>query len=591
MKKMNLTTSEAERLQEMTVENLKHLIDVARGDEQGDILLKNGRLIDLFSGEVRPANVIIHGAQIAGVGQTYTEGKVLIDLAGKYLLPGLIDGHVHVESSLVTISEFARAVLPHGTTAVVIDPHEMANVLGLAGIEYMLKASETVPLDVFVMVPSCVPATLLETAGASLGEEEIAQALGHNRVIGLGEMMNFPGVIFGVPEVLSKLVVSQKAGVIIDGHAPRIGGSELTAYVAAGVESDHECTKKEEALEKLSLGMRVMIREGSAAKNLADLLPVVNDFNSRRCFFVTDDRHPADLRQEGHIDHILRKAVSLGLDPVRAIQMATLNPAEYFGLRGRGAIGPGCLADLIVVSDLKEFRVDTVIKSGQVVVREGRLTVDVPSYSTEAVLNTVHLPTLSEESFQIEAKGGKARVIGLVEDQIVTKHLVQEVRTEGRMVVSDPEGDILKLAVVERHKGTGNIGLGLVRGFGLKKGALASSMAHDSHNIIVVGSEDSDMVCAVQEVGKMGGGFVTVSDGSVLASLPLPVAGLISDEPLEKVCQGLDRLHRAAKDLGTKIESPFTTLSFLALPVIPELKLTDKGLVDVNTFQIVDLFE
>lgn len=576
---------------DISVEDLKRRITVARGDEPGDLLLKNARLVDVFCGEVRESHVVVSGAFIAGIGESYTEGKQVLDLQGKYLLPGFIDGHVHVESSHVTLSEFARAVVPRGTTAVVIDPHEIANVLGLNGIEYMLKASEGIPLDVFVMVPSCVPATLLETAGASLGEDEIAQALKYDRVLGLGEMMNFPGVIFGTPEVLGKLVISSKSGVVIDGHAPRVAGPELNAYVTAGIGSDHECTTREEAEPKLRLGMRLMIREGSAAKNLAELLPVINASTSRRCLFVTDDRHPEDLRVEGHMDHILQKAVSLGLDPVMAVQLVTLHPAEYFGLKRRGAVAPGYIADLVVVDDLKEFHVETVLKSGQIVAQEGLIKSDIPFYSSDTVFESVHLPPLSEDSFRIEANGSKARVIGLIENQIVTRHLVQDVKTELGTIVSDPEEDVLKVAVIERHSGTGNIGLALVNGFGLKKGALASSVAHDAHNVIVVGVDDGDMVRAVQEIGRMGGGFVVVSDRDVGASLPLPVAGLMSDQPLETVCEGLDRVHQAARDLGVRLDSPFTTLSFLALPVIPELKVTDQGLVDVNTFQIVDLFE
>ncbi|UCE17914.1 MAG: adenine deaminase [Gemmatimonadota bacterium] len=576
---------------DISVEDLKRRITVARGDEPGDLLLKNARLVDVFCGEVRESHVVVSGAFIAGIGESYTEGKQVLDLQGKYLLPGFIDGHVHVESSHVTLSEFARAVVPRGTTAVVIDPHEIANVLGLNGIEYMLKASEGIPLDVFVMVPSCVPATLLETAGASLGEDEIAQALKYDRVLGLGEMMNFPGVIFGTPEVLGKLVISSKSGVVIDGHAPRVAGPELNAYVTAGIGSDHECTTREEAEAKLRLGMRLMIREGSAAKNLAELLPVINASTSRRCLFVTDDRHPEDLRVEGHMDHILQKAVSLGLDPVMAVQLVTLHPAEYFGLKRRGAVAPGYIADLVVVDDLKEFHVETVLKSGQIVAQEGLIKSDIPFYSSDTVFESVHLPPLSEDSFRIEANGSKARVIGLIENQIVTRHLVQDVKTELGTIVSDPEEDVLKVAVIERHSGTGNIGLALVNGFGLKKGALASSVAHDAHNVIVVGVDDGDMVRAVQEIGRMGGGFVVVSDRDVGASLPLPVAGLMSDQPLETVCEGLDRVHQAARDLGVRLDSPFTTLSFLALPVIPELKVTDQGLVDVNTFQIVDLFE
>lgn len=577
--------------QDVTVQALKHLVAVARGEQRGDLLLEGGRLVDVFSGEVREANVLIHEDRIAGVGRQYTEAEEIHHLRGAYLLPGLIDGHVHVESSHITIAEFARAVLPHGTTSIVIDPHEIANVLGVRGIDYMLEASQAIPLTVFLVVPSCVPATSLETAGAVLEEREIAEALHHDRVVGLGEMMNFPGVISGVPEVLGKLVVAHQAGVTIDGHAPRVGGSELNAYVAAGVKSDHECTTREEAEEKLRLGLWIMIREGSAAKNVADLLPIVTDSTERRCLFVTDDRDPEDLCREGHIDHVLRRAVSLGLDPVQAIRMVTLNPAEYFSLKARGAIAPHYIADLAVVDDIQDFRVTTVIKSGHVVFKDGRITQDIPSYESNTVRNTVHLPAFNGESLRLEARGSKARVIGLVEDQIITRHLIQEVLSRNGMVVSDPSRDVLKMAVVERHRGTGNIGLGLVHGFGLQKGAIASSVAHDSHNVIVVGVHDSDMVCAVQEIGKSGGGFVVVSDGEVTASLPLPIAGLMSDQPLEKVCEGLRTLNHEAKKLGVKRENPFAVLSFLALPVIPELKLTDKGLVDVNAFQIVDLFE
>jgi adenine deaminase len=370
-----------------------------------------------------------------------------------------------------------------------------------------------------------------------------------------------------------------------------VRGVDLNAYIAAGIESDHECTTAEEALEKLGLGMRVMIREGSAAKNVTDLLPMVTEGNSRRCFFVTDDRHPADLLRDGHIDHILRKAVAAGLDPLTAVRMASLHTAEYFGLKKRAAIAPGYLADMVVVDDLKDFRVDTVIKSGRTVVRDGSVAVDFSSYTSEAVLGTVHLPDFSERDVRIPARGKRARVIGLVEGQIWTRTLLEEVRTQSGEVVSDTDRDILKLAVVERHQGTGNIGLGLVSGFGLQTGALASSVAHDSHNVIVVGVEDRDMIGAVREVGRMGGGFVVFGGGHTIASLPLPIAGLISDQPLQRVCDQLDAVHVAAQKLGATAKNPFTILSFLALPVIPELKLTDKGLVDVNAFQIIDLFE
>ena len=573
------------------MKKLSHTIKVAKGEIKGSILLKNATLVNVLSSELYKANVVLYDSVIAGIGEDYQSAEKTIDLSGKFLLPGLLDGHLHIESSLLSPPEFAKLVVLHGTTTVVIDPHEIANVLGIAGIKYMIDAGKNLPIDIFPMISSCVPATHMETSGAVLKAADIDQALDFDRVLGLAELMNFPGVVSAVPGVLEILKVAQTKGKLIDGHAPGLSGKQLQAYVAAGVGSDHECVSKKEALEKLRSGMRVMIREGSAAKNLAALLPLVTKQNCRRFIFVTDDKHPEDLIEEGHIDHILRKAVSLGLDPIMAIQMATINTAEYFGLKDRGAIAPGYKADIVVADDLKDFKINMVFKNGQPVVEKGKILVKIPKYKDTSVLKTVKVKGLSKESFRIQAKQGKAKVIGLIPNQIVTQKLFSKPKHEDGLVVSDTANDILKLAVIERHHATGNIGLGLVNGFGLKGGALASSVAHDSHNIIVVGTSDEDMFCAAERIVDMGGGFAITNRGEVVASLALPIAGLMSDATAEEICQQLKHLLKVAKELGAKPANPFITLSFLALPVIPELRLTDKGLVDVNKFEIVSLFD
>ncbi len=575
-----------------TLENqeLIELINTARSSSPADVLLKNVSLVNVFSAEIYRTNVLLKDKFIAAVGEEYTDAEKVFEFGGKYLLPGLIDGHVHLESSMVSIPEYTKAVLPHGTTSVVADPHEIANVLGLRGVKYMLHSSRNVPLNVFLTAPSCVPATELETSGATLNHQEINEMLGWERVVALGELMNYPGVIYGVEEVMNKLLAARQRDKPVDGHAPGLSGKQLNAYIAAGIYSDHECTTRQEAAEKLRLGMWIMLREGSAAKNLAALLPLVNNANFRRCLFVTDDRHPRDLLQEGHIDQILRKAVSLGLDPIRAVQMATINTAQRFGLKALGAVAPGYIADLVIVNNLKDFEVETVFKDGRPVVEDGQLSVKIAPYQDPAVLNTVNTAPLSLQSFKIKLEGEQAKIIELVPDQIVTKKTVTRAKSQGGLVVSDWENDILKLAVIERHQATGNIGLGLVKGFGLNRGALASSVGHDSHNIIVVGTDDRDMLVAVEKIAALGGGYAVVCGGRVLASLPLPIAGLMSDRSVQEVQEGLQQLHQAGEDLGVKPESPFITLSFLALPVIPELKLTDKGLVDVIQFKIVPLW-
>jgi len=569
---------------------LNRLIDIAKGDVPSDLLLKDAQVVNVFSGEVYAANVAIADEWIAGVGKEYEEGKEVLDLGGLFLLPGLINGHLHLESSLLTPAEYARLALAHGTTTIVLDPHEIANVLGLPGIQALIDSSKALPLDFFFMAPSCVPATPLETAGAFIPSSDIDKLLKNKRVIGLAEMMNFPGVLRKDPEVLKKIQAARKKGKAIDGHAPLLSGKNLNAYIASGNESDHESTSKEEAEEKLRLGMWLMIRQGSAAKNLRDLLPVVTPQNKNRCLFVLDDQEPRDLIQKGEIDQLLREAVALGLDPVSAVQMATFNPSERFALRDRGAIAPGRRADLAAVSDLRQFKVSLTLKDGKIVAREGKAYPLFRTLFDPRVFQTFKMKPLNEASFRLSLAAEKAWVIGVLPDQILTRKLSLPVKKDPRgTVVSDPQADILKIAVIERHKASGNIGLGLVKGFGLKRGALATSVAHDSHNLVVVGASDEEMRKAAEEVEKMQGGFVIVDQGAVKASLPLPFAGLISVETAETVSSQMGNLTQAAREMGIILDNPFLTLSFLTLPVIPELKLTDKGLVDVSTFRIIPL--
>ena len=566
--------------------DISKMIELARGDKKVDLVLKNARLINVFSGDIHLTNVAVHQDRIIGMGDY--QAKEQVDLKGKYLAPGFIDGHVHLESSMVTPAEFTRAVVPLGTTSVIIDPHEIANVMGLDGIRYMLEASQRLPLDVYIMLPSCVPSTHMETSGAELTSYDLSLLLGNERVLGLAEMMNFPGVISGDKQVLDKIRIAR--GKRIDGHAPGLGGKGLCAYIGAGIRSDHECTILEEAKEKLRLGMYIMVRQGTAARNLEDLLPLINSENSRNCFFVTDDRHPQDLLEEGHINFLVKKAVKLGLDPIKAIQMATINTAEYFRLADVGGIGPGYRADMVVLKDLENFEVEKVFKRGKLVAQNGKILPGKIKKERVTIRSSMNVDWMGLKGFDIPVQEGKVLVIEAVPGQIVTKKLIVSPRVEKGRVVADIKRDILKLAVVERHMASGNVGIGLVKGFGLKKGALASSVAHDSHNIVIIGTNDEDMMTAAIEVVRMKGGQVVVKEDEVIASLPLPLAGLMTDGSLEETEDKVKQLNRAATDLGCRLRDPFMTLSFLALPVIPELKLTDKGLVDVEKFQIVPLF-
>ncbi len=567
---------------------LDEIVKIARGDEPADLVLKNARVINVFSAEIQPLDIVVSDTRIAALGEGYPAQKV-IDLEGLYVCPGLIDAHVHIESALVPPREFARAVLPHGVTTVITDPHEIANVLGLEGIRFMLQDAKYGPLNMYVNAPSCVPSTNfnMETGGAQLEFYDLATLLMDPWVLGLGEVMNYPGVVSGDNRVLQKIKTFN--GRIIDGHSPGLSGKNLNAYVAAGVMSDHECTTKEEALEKLRLGMVIFIREATNARNLQNLLPLVTPANARRICFCSDDRHPHDLIKDGSIDYMIRVAISSGLDPVTAIRLATLNPAEYFRLHDLGAVAPGYRADLVVFSDLNDFRPEMVFRGGRLVAQHGiMLPWERPERKTKT-RGTVNL-NWSMVDFSIPAKCEQVHVIGLIPDQLVTENLVAPANIRDGQVVANPDQDILKLAVVERHLGSGRVGLGFVKGLGLKRGAIASTFAHDHHNIVVAGADDESMRSAVQAIAETQGGMAAALGTRLLARLPLPIAGLMSDQPIERVCEMEDELTAATRLLGSELRNPFMALSFLALPVIPSLKLTDQGLVDVDRFELVPLF-
>jgi len=566
---------------------LRHRIDVAAGRAPADIKLTGGRVVSVFSGSIIKTDVAIADGVIVGFGDY--RARRTIDLKGGYLSAGLIDSHIHIESSMLSPQEFARVVVPLGTTAVIADPHEIANVMRSRGIRWMINASEGLPLDIYFGLPSCVPATNMETSGAKLNATALKEFMTHPRVVAVGEVMDYPGVIAGQKNLLQKIRL--RRGLRVDGHAPGVTGNDLNAYIAAGIYSDHESTKAAEAKEKLCKGMHIMIREGTTEKNLKELASIVTPTNAHRCMFCSDDRSANDILRHGHLDYILKRAVKCGIKPITAIQMASENTAHYYRIARRtGSVAIGYRADLVVFDDLKSFNARMVFKDGRLVAKDGELIVPCKPKRKARMLNSMRVKKFKESNFKVRDKGSNIRVIEIIPQQIVTRERRIKASVRDGLVVSDVDNDILKMAVIERHHKTGNIGLGFVKGFGLKYGAIASSIAHDSHNIIAVGTSDENMACAAQALVDQGGGLVVTRGGEVLSSLPLPIAGLMTDAPAAVVTSQLESLHKAARTLGCKIKEPFLQLSFLALPVIPSLKLTDKGLVDVISFKKVSLF-
>jgi adenine deaminase len=568
------------------MEPLNQLIRVARGDAPADLVLRNARLINVYSGEIYAADVAVCNSRIAGIGPGY-HGTQEIDLRGSYLAPGLIDAHVHIESAMVGVRQFAAAVVPRGVTSVVADPHEITNVLGLDGIRYMFDQAKYGRLSMYIMVPSCVPATHMATSGAYLEAKDISSLQNDPWVLGLGEMMNYPGVVNEEPATLEKLEAFRTR--VLDGHSPGLSGMSLNAYTAAGIGSDHEATTLEEAQEKLRLGMYVLIREATNSHDLAALLPLVSPENERRICFCTDDRHPGDLLDQGSVDHCVRAAIRSGMGPVTAIRMATLNTAEWFRMHDRGGIRPGNRADLIVFDDPQSFEVRLVVRGGQVVAENGKMLPfeqpERPSYLRGSMNINWH-----SVNFTIPTEGRRAHVIGVISDSLITEDRILEIPSTSEVATPDPEHDIVKMAVIERHMASGRMGKGFVQGLGLRKGAIASTIAHDHHNLIVAGVDNISLTTAAAAVADMGGGLAVADGIRILARLPLPVAGLMSMRPITEVRRQLDEVIGASRTLGSELHDPFMALSFLALEVIPHLKLTDMGLVDVDRFEFVPLW-
>jgi adenine deaminase len=556
---------------------LSRRLAVARGDEPADLVIRGGRVLSVFTREWLVADVAVVDGHVAGLGAY--EGRETLDASGRYVVPGFIDAHMHLESSKLLVDEFARLVLPFGTTAVVADPHEIANVLGTDGVHWLIDVCDDIPLDVYFMASSCVPASQFESPRRELTPGDLDALLRRRRVIGLAEMMNFPGVISGADSELAKLDLARH----VDGHAPGVLGRTLNAYAAAGIGSDHEAYTADEGRERLRAGMWLLIREATAARNLQALLPLLAEYGPGRIAFCTDDREPEHIAADGHINGMVRDAVAFGIPPEDALVCASLNPALWHGLQGLGAVAPGYRADILVLPDLDRFVPDVVLKNGAPVEEFPRATV--PDW----VRHTVRIGAFGPEMFRLPFDGGEARVIGVIPGQIVTDSLVATLPTRAGEALPDPERDLAKIAVVERHLGTGRVGLGFVQGFGLKRGAIGSTVAHDAHNVVVVGMNDASMAAAVRRLANRGGGIVVVDGAEVLAELPLPVAGLLSDEPLEHVVEAAHALAAAAREIGCTLDEPFQHLSFLALSVIPSLKLTDRGLVDVDRFALVEL--
>ncbi|MFW5433448.1 adenine deaminase [Paenibacillus apiarius] len=565
----------------------KKRISAAGRTEPADLVITNGQIVDVFNLEIMEGDIAIVDGIIVGIGGSY-EGARVIDAERRYIAPSFIDTHVHIESAMVTPAEFARVVLPHGVTTVIADPHEIANVAGTDGIQYMLDASENLPLDVYVMLPSCVPATPFEHAGAKLDAASLEPFYSHPRVLGLAEVMDYPSVRRGDDDMLAKLLASHQHGGMIDGHGAGLDEEAINVYRAVGVRNDHECVTAEEAKARLQRGMYVMIREGSVAKDVEALIPAVTASNARRCVFCTDDKHLDELLQEGSVDHNARLAIRCGLDPLQAIQMASLNAAECFGLHAKGAIAPGYEADLLLIDDLQRLSIAQVYKSGILVGDNGQYTGPVPQPAEipSRLLETVHLPEITERELQIQLREDRrCHIIGINPNSLITTHLMEEVDTEDGCFRPSVDKDQLKIAVLERHHHTGCIGLGIVKGFGIQSGAIASTVAHDSHNLVVAGTNDQDMLAAVRALRHMEGGLAVASGGAVLAAIELPLAGLMSTGDYVEVLHHMEQLNQALSRIGASSEfNPFVTLSFLCLPVIPELKLTDMGLFDFSAF-------
>lgn len=573
----------------MKKEELKKLILTASGARKADTVIKNCKVVNVFSGKIIEGDIALCGDQIAGVGEY--EGEVEIDAEGRYAAPGFIDSHIHIESSYLSPEELGMLLVPHGGTTIIADPHEIVNVLGIPGLDYMMKAAENTKLDIKYMLPSCVPATPFEHAGAVIDAEDMEDPILRDNILGLGEFMNFPGVVNADDATLDKLMVAKDAGKLIDGHSPGITGKALNAYCAARIRADHECDTIQDFEERLDNGMYVMLRQGSACKNLKSLLPAVTPENSRRVIFCSDDRQPKTILEEGHLDNHLRLCVEEGLDPVTAIRMATLNAAECFGLDDRGAIAPGYRADIVLLDDLKDFKADKVWVAGELTADQGKYLPEVIKEDITPVMGSVHLKDFSAEKFKMNLKGNRVHTIEIQPGGVVTKKSVDEIQVKDGEFVFDPGQDIVKVAVVERHQLTGNVACGFLKGYGIKEGAVALSVAHDSHNIIVVGVSDEEMAFAVEALKEQSGGVVLVKDGKVIESMPMPIAGLMSDQSVEWVDAKLTALHEKAYEvLGVNDDvEPVMTLCFMSLAVIPELKLTDEGLFDVTKFAFIDV--
>jgi len=562
--------------------SLPDLIAVARGDKPADLVLKNASIINVFTSSIEKNSVAIYGGRIAGIGD-YTDGNKVIDLNGAYLSPGFINGHIHIESSMLHPAQYARTVVPHGVTSICTDLHEITNVAGLDGIRFVMNCARTLPLDIFFQAASCVPATHMETSGAAIGAPEIKKLLRWKNNIGLGEMMNYPGVINAFPPVIDEITAA--SGHVIAGHAPGLRGKQLNAYMAAGIYSDHENSELEESREKLSRGLYLMIREGTSEKNLEELLCLVTDKTWHRCMFVVDDRSCADLLRDGDVDAVVRKAIKLGLDPIRAIQLVTLNPAEYFRLHDMGRIAPGNRANLITFNNLEKLDINMVFFNGKLAARGGKYLGTVAGKTPGHLLKTVMVKPFAPDCLELKINQDRFPVIEIVPGQIVTRKKL--VKIPKGIFHADTKKDLLKAVVIERHKATGNTGIGIVKGFGLKSGAIASTVAHDSHNIVAVGTSDEDILAAVRAIEDMQGGLVVCQDGKAIARLPLPICGLLSPDPAETVSGRFEALEKKAATLGRLPPAPFALLSFIALPVIPELRLTDMGIVDVVQFKLI----